>query len=256
MIWFIIFLFGLLIGSFLNCLIYRLENDQDFIKGRSYCPHCRKFINFYDLIPILSFLWLRGRCRNCSQKISFQYPLVELATGLIFVLIFQRGDLGLWGILETTYLLAIFSLLMVIFVYDLKHYLIPDSAIFTAIGLSLIWVISQTLTNRLTLVDFSFFLLSGIAAAGFFLVFFLLSQGTWLGFGDVKMALFMGLFLGYPEIIVALFSSFTIGAIIGLIMVLLKKKEMKSEVPFGPFLILGTTLAFFWGGALNLNVIF
>jgi len=170
-----------------------------------------------------------------------------MATGLIFIFIFQRADLGFWGILETIYLLTIFSLLMVIFVYDLKHYLIPDTAIFAAIGLSLIWGISQLLADRLTLVDFSFFLLAGMIAASLFFTIFFFSQGTWLGFGDVKVVFFMGLFLGYPEIIIALFSSFASGAIIGTVMIIFKKKELKSEIPFGPFLIFGTTLAFFWG---------
>ncbi len=235
-------------GSFLNCLIYRLEVKEGFVKGRSYCPHCKETIKAIDLIPIFSFLFLKGRCRYCNKRISIQYPLVETATGIIFTIIafFQLNE----GVLEISYLFLIFSLMIIIFVYDLKHYLIPDEVIFTAIGAALIWHGTLFLSGTISLPELISFLLSGIGAAGFFLMIFTASKGTWMGFGDIKLALFLGLFLGYPGILVALFSSFILGAIIGSVVVLLKKKKMRSEIPFAPFLVLGTILAFFWGGSM------
>jgi len=239
------FILGALVGSFLNCIIHRLEVNEGFIKGRSYCPHCKETIGAMDLIPIISFLFLKGRCRHCDGKISLQYPIVEIATGIIFAIIvfYQLNE----GLLETTYLLAIFSLMIVMFVYDLKHYLIPDEVVFSAIGASLVWHGALFLSGAMSSSEVIIFLLSGIGSAGFFWLLFIMSKGAWLGFGDVKLALFMGLFLGYPGILVALFSSFTSGAIIGSAMVFLKKKEIRDEIPFAPFLIFGTTLAFFWG---------
>ena len=131
LIYFFIFLFGLTIGSFLNCVIYRLEKSESFLKGRSYCPNCKHILGWQDLIPVFSFLILKGKCRYCQQKISWQYPLVELFTGLIFLFVFY--------ILHSTFYILISCFLIVIFVYDLKYSLIPDKIIYPAIILSLIF---------------------------------------------------------------------------------------------------------------------
>ncbi|PIZ87448.1 MAG: prepilin peptidase, partial [Candidatus Nealsonbacteria bacterium CG_4_10_14_0_2_um_filter_40_15] len=126
-----VFIFGLIAGSFLNCVIYRLEQGQSFLKGRSYCPLCKHTLSWQDLVPVLSFLFLRGKCRYCRQKISLQYPLVELATGILFVLIFLFA-------FNFLYYLIMGCFLIIIFVYDLKHYIIPDSVIYPAILISVI----------------------------------------------------------------------------------------------------------------------
>lgn len=235
----IIFLFGLAVGSFLNCLIYRLETGQSFLFGRSFCPHCKHQLGFRDLIPVLSFLLLRGRCRYCQKKISWQYPLVELAAGVLFVLVFNllRSDLGF-------YFIAI-SFLVVIFVYDLKHFIIPDEVIYPAIGITLAYdLLRSNLSGRYDL------LISALGAAAFFLAIVLISRGKWMGLGDFKLAILMGLILGFPGILVALFFAFFLGAIIGVGLILAKKKTLKSEVPFGPFLVAGTFLALFFGEKL------
>ncbi len=251
MTWILTFIFGALVGSFLNCVIHRLEVNEGFVKGRSYCPKCGKTISAIDLIPIVSFILLKGRCRNCGERISWQYPVVELATGSIFVAIMLLGGPeGFLGTLETTYFLAIFSLMILMFVYDLKHYLIPDEAVFAAIGATIAWHGVLVASGISSIGEVLPFLLSGLGASGFFLAIFTISKGTWMGFGDVKLALFMGLFLGHPGTLVALFSAFMSGAIIGSAMVLLKKKGIKSEIPFAPFLIFGTVLAFFWAGPM------
>lgn len=246
----VVFLFGLIVGSFLNCIIYRLKTDESFLKGRSFCPHCKHILSWQDLIPIFSFLILKGRCRYCQNKISWQYPLVELSTAFLFllVLIFQQPLLGNFSFLNFFHLIyywIIFSFLIIIFVYDLKHYIIPDKVIYPAIGISLIFNFQFLLSKQFLVFKNS--LLSALGAAVFFLLIVLISKGKWMGVGDIKLAFLMGLILGWPNILVALFSSFFLGAIIGLGLIIAGKKTMKSEVPFGPFLVTGTLLAIFFG---------
>lgn len=226
----LIFLLGLVSGSFFNSVIYRLEKKES-LKGRSYCPFCKHSLSWQDLVPIVSFFILKGRCRYCKKRISWQYPAVELAVGLLFSFLFYV----LWPSSAFIYCLIIFSLLLLIFVFDLKHFLIPSEFLYPAIVIALFYNFSLKA------------IITGCLSALFFLLIFLLSKGRWLGFGDVKLALFMGLFLGWPNILTALFSSFFTGAIIGIGLIFLKKKGWKSEVPFAPFLISGTFIAFFWG---------
>jgi len=276
MMYFIIFLFGISLGSFLNVIIYRLPKDEK-ISGRSRCPHCKKVICWYDLIPVFSFIMLSGKCRYCHQKISLQYPLVEIATGILFLLIFnfqfspqdpaKAGPTG-QAIFNIIYLWLIACFLVVIFVVDLKHYIIPDKIIYPAIGIAFLYQVifnfqfspkeslrlptGQAIFNKFSISNFqitNFYppILSALGAAAFFLVIVLVSHGHWMGLGDVKLAGFMGLFLGWPNILMALFLAFGLGAIIGLGLVILGKKKFKSEIPFGPFLVAGTLLALFWG---------
>ena len=223
-----------MVGSFLNCVIYRLEKEESFLKGRSYCPRCKHKLGLLDLIPVLSFMWLRGRCRYCHEKISVQYPLVEIATGLLFLLTYKLQP--------TTYNFIIVPFMVAIFVYDLKHYIIPDKVIYPAIGVALVYDFLRS--------DFlgkSDLLISAFGAAAFFLAIVLISRGKWMGVGDIKLAFLMGLILGYPNILVALFLAFLIGAIIGVGLMVFGKKTIKSEVPFGPFLVAGTFIALFFG---------
>ncbi len=231
----IIFLFGLIVGSFLNCIIYRLEVGKSFLGGHSFCPYCKHELVWHDLIPVFSFLMLKGKCRYCQKPISIQYPLIELTTAILFVLVFNSQNL-----LNTGYLLLTTSFLIIIFVYDLKHYIIPDKVIFPAILTSFLFLFT---TNSLLLNT----ILSAFGASFFFLLIYLISQGQWMGFGDVKLSFLMGLHLGFPNILVALFSAFFTGAIIGLILIAQNKKTLKSMVPFGPFLVFGTFLAMFYG---------
>lgn len=248
-----IFVFGLAVGSFLNCVIYRLQENENFFWGRSFCPHCKHVLSWKDLFPLFSFLTLKGKCRYCQKPISWQYPLVEIATALLFVLIFNFQQFGpelttgglsafnLENLLITCYLLLITSLLIIIFVYDLKHYLIPDEIIYSAISIALIYNffdIQHLIGNTGR---------AALGAGAFFSLMYLISKGKWLGFGDVKLAFFMGLFLGFPNILVALFLAFFIGAIVGLGLIAINKKTFKSEVPFAPFLVTGTFLAMFLG---------
>ena len=239
----IIFIFGLIVGSFLNCVIYRLEIGKSALKGRSFCPHCQHQLKWQDLIPIFSFLILRGKCRYCKKPISWQYPLVELFTGILFVLIFSNWLLNI-EIFSLAYLFIISSFLMIIFVYDLKHYIIPDKIIYPAIVIAFLY---QLFNHWSLIINHLDFIYSALGASFFFLLIVLASRGKGMGIGDIKLGFLMGLILGWPNILVALFLAFLIGAIIGIGLIISHKKTLKSEVPFGPFLVTGTFLALFWG---------
>jgi prepilin signal peptidase PulO-like enzyme (type II secretory pathway) len=228
------FVFGLLVGSFLNAVIYRFHSGESIIKARSHCPKCGHILAWHELVPVVSFVVQAGKCRACKQKISWQYPAVEFATAGLFTL-------ALYYNLPLLYALTIISFLIVIFVYDLKHYIIPDKIIYPAILLAGIMLWQQTAY------DIQYTIYGAFLAAAFFAIIFAISKGRWLGFGDVKLAFFMGLFLGWPNILVALFAAFILGGIIGMGLVASRKKTMKSQVPFGPFLVTGTFIAMFFG---------
>ena len=252
----IIFIFGLIVGSFLNCIIYRLSLPSfsfkkiGGLKNRSYCPHCKHLLSWKDLVPLFSFLALKRKCRYCQKPISWQYPLVEISTGIIFLIIFNHF-FG-FNLLSVLYYWVISSFLIVIFVFDLKHYIIPDQIIYPAIGIALIFnfLISYLPAGELVSEQFSIFkfsIISAFLAGGFFLFIVLVSKGRWMGVGDIKLAFLMGLVLGFPNILVALFLAFFLGALVGLAQIAVGKKTLKSEVPFAPFLVTGTFLALFWG---------
>jgi len=240
------FIIGLEIGSFLNCVIYRLDKKESPLQGRSFCPHCHHKLSWLDLIPVFSFFVLKGKCRYCHDKISWQYPLVEIATGFLFAFIIGQSSLAL----QSFFLIILSCFLIIIFVYDLKHYLIPDKVIYPAIIIGLVYQVFEVLKfgfNNLNFDSFLYALFSAGLASAFFFSIFLISQGKWMGFGDVKLAFFLGLVLGWPNTFVAMFIAFLIGALIGTGLIALKRKTLKSEVPFAPFLIIGTFIALFWG---------
>lgn len=232
---FFVFILGLFIGSFLNVLADRLPRNETIL-GRSHCDKCKKTLAWVDLIPLLSFIYLRGKCRYCFSKISIQYPVVELITGILFA--FTIYYLPITNsianyLVSSIYYLIIVSALIVIFFADLRHGIIPDKIVFPAIGLSLVWI--ATSNQQLA---FSY-LLSGLGAGLFFFIIYLLTRGRGMGFGDVKFAFFIGFFLGFPAIIFALYIAFLTGAACGFILILWGKKKLKTAIPFGPFLVLG-----------------
>jgi len=247
-----IFLLGLAVGSFINAAEYRHKFGGSIAFGRSQCPKCGHVLAWYELVPILSFAAQLGRCRSCKQKISWQYPLVELAAGFLFLfayyqIFFLSQGFGVQAIFnfQLWYLFAVFGALLFIFIFDLKYYIIPNSAVYSLIIIALL--------HNVLRFDFSQnigYILSAVAASAFFLSLYLVSKGTWIGFGDVKFGLFMGLFLGWPGILAALFLSYVLGALIGIFLLIKGKKTLKSQVPFGPFLVLGTLTAFFYGSKI------
>ena len=252
---FFVFIFGLIIGSFLNSVIYRFHNEESLL-GRSYCPHCHHQLAWYDLIPLFSFILLKGRCRYCHRKISWQYPLVEFFTGLLFLFIFlfifphpvNFLIAPAYTLIYLVYLFTIVSLFIVIFVYDLKYYIIPRKIVSLGVLLILFYRLLEIYKfHSITVKSFLYLLIFSFLISFIFWLIWFLSKGKWMGLGDAKLVFFLSFFLDPREDLVALFFAFGLGAIIGLILICLKKKEMRSELPFGPFLIIGTLIALFWG---------
>jgi leader peptidase (prepilin peptidase)/N-methyltransferase len=248
----IFFVFGSIIGSFLNVVILRYNTHRNF-GGRSACMTCKSELKPYDLIPVVSFCALKGRCRNCKTKISFQYPLVETVCGLIFSLLFLKFSFLFYtSTLAFSFTYAfyatIFSLLLVIAVYDIKHKIIPDMlAVFFGVlaFLSLFLFDSYGLNLH---IPSTLDLLSGVVMAAPFALLWLVSKGTWMGLGDAKLAIGLGFLLGMSKVLTGLVLSFWTGAIVGIILMIFSKKYgIKSEIPFAPFLMFGTFLVFLFG---------
>jgi len=244
------FIFGTIVGSFLNVVILRLKKNESILKKRSYCPNCKKKLEWYELIPIISFLIQKGKCRKCQKQISSQYPLVEFFTGLIFVLAAVYFlDFTAYGLINLLYLLIFSCFLLIIFVYDLKYYLVSDRIIYPAIIISLLYdvylaIISKELWVLTASIAIAF------AVGGFFLLLVIISKERWMGMGDVKIGILIGLFFGPFQFFAAIFLAFLIGAIISIVLLVLKKKNLKSEIPFGPFLTGATFIVLFWGNYL------
>lgn len=249
---FFIFIFGLCIGSFLNVLIDRLPKGESIL-GRSHCSHCNKTLKWYELVPVLSFIFLRGKCSKCKKPISLQYPLVETITGLLFLLIFnfqfsifnEFSTFNLENLLLLCCQFIVVSCLVVIFMSDLKYMIVPDEIIYPAVIASILYQFLNWKAGNLT--NWYYPLLAGFGAALFFLFLILITKGKGMGFGDVKIVFFMGLFLSFPQILVALCLAFFSGAIIGSILIAMRKKTMKSEIPFGCFLAPATLITLFFG---------
>ena len=252
---FIFFGFGLIIGSFLNVVILRQGTGRT-TSGRSGCFSCGHQLQWFDLVPVLSWLLLRGRCRYCGSRISPQYPLVELSTALLF------GVLGsaplVVGLVHQAVLCVLASLLIIIAVYDMRHTIIPDEWVYGFIGVSLLLAFITVTKETMPL---SVVVAGPLTAVPLFLLWFF-SQGRAMGFGDVKLSIGMGYLLGLWSGLSAVFLAFIIGGVLSTPLLFLSsglwKKirsylthrrglnlplfsvSMKSEVPFGPFLVLAT----------------
>lgn len=258
-----LFLFGLNIGSFLNVLIDRLPRGEQVLKGRSYCDRCKHKLAWYDLVPIISWLTLGGRCRHCHSPISGYYPTVELLTGVLFVFVSihlrgvspasNAGLLHLEGVsafLPLAYYFFIISVLIVVFFADLKYQIIPDQVVYPAIVISLFFSILQLPPPSRSPYVHLEGVLTALGAGLFFLAVVLATRGRGMGVGDVKLAALMGLILGFPKIIIALYLAFLTGAAIGVILILTGKKRFGQHIPFGPFLVISTLVALFGGDSI------
>ena len=236
----LVIILGLVVGSFLNAVIYRLKVGVSFLKGRSYCPFCEHDLTFWDLIPLFSFVFLKGKCRYCQKPISWQYPLVELATALAFLLLIWHFGLGY----EFFVYLIYTCFLLVIFTYDLRYYLIPDKVSLPAM------VVAFLLSFFVLKISLISLLGGALIGGGFFLVQFVVSKGKWIGGGDIRLGILMGVMLGYQQLLVALFIAYLLGSFIGLGLIIFGKKKLRSQVPFGTFLSLATFIAFLFGDLL------
>jgi prepilin signal peptidase PulO-like enzyme (type II secretory pathway) len=241
-----IFIFGLLVGSFLNVVILRTKKEEGFIKGRSKCLQCGHQLSWWENIPILSFVFLVGKCRECKKQINWQYPLVEFTTGILFFLAYRVvliSNLGLQAaIVELLFYWGVIAFLVIIFVYDLKYMIIPDrfvvsGVVFVFIMQVINFLIKYGVEDMQRLIYFlSQLVISGIIISGFFYIQYFVSKGKWIGGGDVTFGFLMGIILGWPYGVMALMTSYVLGMIVVLPLLLFKKKDMASEIPFGTFL--------------------
>ena len=238
------FIFGSIIGSFLNVVIYRLYKEKS-LGGFSACPACKHKLAALDLIPIFSFFLLAGKCRYCKSKISWQYPLVELITGILFSLIVFQAVSGTLLSLNVIFELVFVSILVVIFTFDLIYYLIPDEMVLIGAGLAIVY---RLIVYDMSLVD-GFW--GALAVGGFFAILFFASGGRWIGFGDVKLGIFLGLLLGLAPSLTMLMLAYVSGAIVGVVMVAAKKRTMKGILPFGTFLTAATVVILLFGGTIQ-----
>jgi leader peptidase (prepilin peptidase)/N-methyltransferase len=245
-----VFILGMIIGSFLNVVIYRFNTGRG-LGGRSMCFTCRRTLSWHELVPIVSYINQRGTCRGCKSKISIQYPLVEGLTGIVFVSIFLKmvslDFTNLWTLVfYGIFFMYMFSLLIVISVYDYHHQVIPDKLVWLFNFLALISIVFTFSGNVQFNVPTLGAIFAGpiIAAPLFFL--WLITQGKGMGFGDVKLGLGIGWLLGLASGAAALMLSFWIGAVVSILILLLSRKKikMKLKIPFGPFMCLATFLVF------------
>lgn len=251
----IIFVLGLCFGSFVNMLIYRTAvryklNSKSKIlisnKNRSFCDYCGKQLNWYENVPVMSWLILKGKTKCCHKKLSLSYPIVELIMGILFLINFKILDSNFQIINFENILIYIIDFLVVVFlvfsaVFDLKYMILPDFSTIILIGCAIVLIPGGH--GGLPLQK----LLSALMASGFLLILNLITKGKGMGMGDVKLAIFIGLFLGFWETIMAFYVAFIFGAIIGILLMIFKKAKNKTQIPFGPFLILGTFVSWWWG---------
>ena len=271
------FIFGLILGSFLNVVVYRYNTGMSIKRGRSKCFSCGRELSAVDLIPVFSFIFFRGRCRTCKSKISWQYPLVEiltacLLTGIVYVNMMVVSN---WQIALD---IIIAALLICIGVYDLRHKIIPDGLVYTAAAIALVKTVVLLLLHPGVDTSVVLSLLAGPIVALPFGLLWLVSGGRWMGLGDAKLALVIGWMLGLSEGFTAIVYSFWVGTVVILACLVfgeaieafsskknalgiqlfrgrtgaaLKKMfpnfGLRSEIPFGPFMIIGLYIVYFTG---------
>jgi leader peptidase (prepilin peptidase) / N-methyltransferase len=246
----ITFLYGVIFGSFINAVVWRIHSGRRIAKGRSMCPECKHELSVLDLVPIVSWMWLRGRCRYCHKPISIQYPIVELLTGIVFALSYAAMQPHmLVGWMAFVFWLYFVVVLIILSVYDLRWLLLPDKVMLPAIGVAgamiiILGVMSGGWQSALSAA------VAALAAGGAFYAIAAVSGGKWLGGGDIKLVFLMGLLLGLGKMGLAMLIAFNSAALIGVILILTKVKGRRDYIPFGPFLVFGTVIAMLYGDAI------
>ncbi len=229
-------LFGLAIGSFLNVVIARVPAGRSLVRPGSACPGCSALLKWYDNIPVLSFLVLRGRCRACGMTISWRYPIVEMVTAMVLVLAY----VALGPTADFAVAVVLLAGLIAITGIDLQHQLIPDAI--TLPGL-LVGLLLNLATGRISWIESVIGILVG---GGLFLAIILVSRGG-MGGGDLKLGAMLGAFLGWKALLFALFVAIVLGGVVGTLLLATSLRGRKDPIPFGPFLAAGGAMALFWG---------
>ena len=237
----IIFFLGLALGSFLNSWVWRTRENIRIVNGRSMCPACRRQLTWYENIPVLSYLFLHGKCRTCKNPIPKHFSFIELGAALLFVLVAWK-NLNSPVVMPALFLRdIIFSiLLIIIFIYDWLYQEILPEVIWVGalVGLFFNIYLGYSLVS---------ILIGLLVAGGFFWLQFMVSKGKWIGGGDVRMGAMMGIWLGWPTVLVALFFAYVGGAIVGSLLISSGKKQLTSTTPFGTYLAVGTFVVLLWG---------
>ncbi len=246
----ILLVLGLCFGSFVNAFVWRLHGHKDWVKGRSICVHCEHELAARDLVPVLSWLALKGKCRYCHKPISIQYPVVEAATALLFV-----GSYAFWPVDFTGSQVAIFGLwlvllvgLMALLVYDLRWMLLPDKIILPLAGVAALQAVIVIAASSHPLRALVNMVLAVAVGGGVFYVLFQVSGGKWIGGGDVKLGWLLGVIASTPgRSLLLIFLAAVLGSLVSLPLLASKRLKPKSVIPFGPFLILGIIIVVLFG---------
>lgn len=251
---------GLVFGSFINALVYRVKYNSvkknitklGIVNGRSICPNCKHQLVALDLIPLLSWIYLRGKCRYCHKSISIQYPLVELITALLFLFsfIYWKNGFNLLGYFQLGIWLVILTLLITLTVYDIRWKILPSKIIYIIYPLVILNNLIVVFSSR----NYSLilgYLLGFIILGGIFYLLFQVSFGKWIGGGDVRLGFLLGLLVGGPlNSILLLFIGSIVGTFLSIPFILIGKLKKKSTIPFGPFLVIGAIIVYFFGAQI------
>jgi prepilin signal peptidase PulO-like enzyme (type II secretory pathway) len=279
-LYFLIFAVGTVFGSFLNLVSDRIVSGESIMFGRSVCDFCRNPLNPKSLVPLFSFIFQKGKSACCKKDLSWAYPVSEFMTGIAFLFAAHYSrvltEFSLSSVLVCLYLATVFSFFIILFFTDAKYRLLPDKIVYTAIYVTLVFILGLYLLDlkmyhdKLLAGSFGQYLIQAgfwknhlflvfkqilvLIASSFFISFFFMSlimitKGRGMGGGDVKLGFLIGLFNGFPGNILAIFLGFLFGSIYSLGLIALKKKGVKDTIAFGPFLILGSVVAFIWGDA-------
>lgn len=250
----ILFLIGLCVGSFLNVCIYRIPFEKSIVYPSSGCPNCKEKLQPKDMIPVLGYLMLKGKCRYCEEPISVQYPIIEILTGIIWLIVYLTYGFTI----ETAALLYLYSVLIAVAFIDLKHMIIPNGLVITGLVGGIVVFLYHTLFQPFSLYESNLWytpIIGMLSASGILFIVALIglliygNDGA-MGMGDVKLFLPIGLFLGWKLALLALFLSIMIGGIISIILLIFRIKDRKSAIPFGPFIIISTFIAGLYGNQI------
>lgn len=255
---------GLCLGSFVNALVWRVHEqakksarsesrELSILHGRSICPSCKHTLGALDLLPLFSWLFLRGKCRYCKKPISVQYPLVEVATSLLFVASYIWWPVGLhsWQIAIFGLWLLLLTGLVALFVYDLRWYLLPNRILYPLGGLAGLMAVIAILSASRPFEALVNEVLAVAIGGGIFYLLFQLSGGKWIGGGDVKLGWLLGLVLGMPgKALLFIFLAAVLGTLASLPLLATNRLQRTSTIPFGPFLIVGAILAELFGASI------
>ncbi len=250
-----LFVLGLILGSFLNALAWRIHGGEDFVRGRSHCDKCGHKLSALDLIPLFSWLYLRGRCRYCHEKVSWQHPAVEVFTGLVFAASYQWWIDSFYSfgskILFVAWLAACVGLIALA-IYDLNWMKLPNKLVYPSLAVAAVGRLVY-LVNVEPQPAHAALLWAGsvLVASGFFWLLFIISRGRWIGYGDVRLGLVTGTLLATPtRSFLMIFLASVAGTLISVPLLMIQKKSLSTRLPYGPFLILSTMIVMLFGQSI------